>query len=201
MKAKAILLIAVLTLSVTSPAQEKDKDKKEDTAKPAAIRVCVAQIRNIARRSVGLAQQGERLMKELNRNKASKKAFDQRRIEAVAIAGETPGGVDTLPRDQRCDFTLYVTLAELRDVSDFKTQREQIEDLGRPPATGSRLEPQTWAKVDYSLQRGGNPTPVLQSSVSAQENMTEEPTVQQLMDRIAQRIGSAVREKPEVMRE
>jgi hypothetical protein len=55
--------------------------------------------------------------------------------------------------------------------------------------------------VDFSLHRGGNPTPILQSSVNSQENMSEEPTVQQLMDRIAQRVGSAVREKPDVMRE
>src|SRR4029079_2585591 len=124
-------------------------------------------IRNVARRSVGLGLQRERLVKELNRNKPGKKAADQRAIEAIAIPGETPGSVDTAPRDHECDFTLYVTLAELRDVSDFKTQREQIEDIPRPPAqmTGSQHELQTIARVDFSLQRGGNPTPVLQSSV------------------------------------
>ncbi|MDP9268155.1 MAG: hypothetical protein M3P27_07480 [Acidobacteriota bacterium] len=204
MKKRAMVLTVVLTLSAFSASVgAQEKDKKEESGKQPAIRVCVAQIRNLARRSVSLPLQRDHLMKELSRNKPSKKAADQRRIEAVAIAGETPGGVDTAPRDQRCDFTLYVTLAELRDVADFKTRRESIEDLTRPPAelTGSEKELQTIARVEFALLRSGNLKPIVQSSVSAQENMPEEPTVQQLLDRVAQRVGSAVREKPEVMRE
>jgi|GEM_PF-1957889 len=201
----ALVILIPLSASVLAQGKDKDKgkDKKEEVAQPPPIRVCVAQIKNVARRSISLSMQRDRLIKELNHNKPTKSAADRRAIEAVAMGGETPGGVDTAPRDQRCDFVLYTTLAELRDVSDFKSQREQIEDINRPPAkeTGSQHELQTIARVEFSLQRGGNPTPIVQSSVSAQENMSEEPTVQQLMDRVAQRVGSAVRERAEVMRE
>ena len=55
--------------------------------------------------------------------------------------------------------------------------------------------------VHFALLYGGTPSPVMQDSFSARENMPEEATVQLLMDRIAQRVNSAAREKPEVMRD
>jgi hypothetical protein len=179
-------------------AQEK---KKDEAAKPPAIKVCVADIRNVAKRSVSLSLQRDYLIRELNQGKPPKKAADQRRIAAVALVGEAPGGGGISPRDQGCDFVLYTTIAELRDKSDFKTPREQLEDLGQVPLSGNANEPGTFARVDYSLVRSGSPSPVVESSVSARENMTEMPTVQLLMDRIARRVNSAVREAPRDMRE
>lgn len=180
--------LVAATLNLGAVAQEKKDDRK---AQP--IRVCVAQFRNVARRSVSLGLQRDLLVKDLNRTKPSKKAADQRRIEAVAVSSEQHEG--------DCDFILNVTIAELRDSSDFKTGRERVEDSGNARGTSSQNEPQTFARVDFALLYGGNPSPVMQDSFSARENMPEEATVQLLMDRIAQRVNSAAREKPEVMRE
>lgn len=187
-----------LTLVAGATAQEK---KKDEAAKPPAIKVCVADIRNLAKRSVSLSLERDYLIRDLNQSKPPKKAPDQRPIAAVALVGEAPGGGGISPHDQGCDFVLYTTIAELRDKSDFKTERERLEDFGQPPFNGNANEPGTFARVDYSLLRGASPSPVVESSVSARENMTEMPTVQLLMDQIARRVNSAVREAPDAMRE
>jgi hypothetical protein len=197
------VLVTAALLAVALPAQSKDKkDKKaEDNSAGPPIRVCVAQIRNDARRSANLGLQRDRLIKDLSESKAPKKAADKRRIEAVAISvGSLPTG-EALPRDERCDFTLYVTIAELRDASDFKSQREQMEDIARLPDTGSRHEAQSIARVEFSLLRRGSPTPVMENTVQGQENMVEDALLFQLMDRIAQRVNSGVREATASMRE
>ena len=197
MKQTWTVCAAALALVIGTAAQEK----KDEATKPAAIKVCVADVRNVAKRSVTLAYVRDYLIRELNQSKPPKKVTDKRPIAAVALVGEAPGGGGISPRDQGCDFVLSTTIAELRDRSDFKTQREQDEDFGQAPFNGSPNEPGTIARVEYSLTRGGGPSPVVESSVSARENMPEMPTVQLLMDQIAHRVNSAVRETPRDMRE
>src|SRR5947199_9567354 len=104
--ATSLLLLATLP-SMSAGAQDRDKkDKAADSSARAPIRVCVAEIRNVARRSVSLSLQRDHLIKDLNQSKPPKKAADKRTIEAIAISGDSAGTVENAPRDQRCDFIL-----------------------------------------------------------------------------------------------
>jgi hypothetical protein len=196
-----LLVTALLALVPSIQAKDKKDKQKDDNSAGAPIRVCVAQIRNVARRSASLGLQRDHLIKDLNDSKPPKKANDKRRIEAIALSGDSPDSVESAARDQGCDFTLYVTIAELRDASDFKTQREKMEDVGRLPDTGSRHEAQSIARVEFSLLRGGNPTPVMENTIDGQDNMVEDALLFQLMGRIADRVNGGVREATPSMRE
>ncbi|MBI2677247.1 MAG: hypothetical protein HYX28_00540 [Candidatus Koribacter versatilis] len=193
MRRIAVLLLLVSGFATATWAQEKDEAPK--------IRVCVAEIRNAAKRPVSLAMQRERLMKELNHSKAPKKAADKRAIEALPMSGDSPATAEGAARDRRCDYLLYTTIAELRDAADFRNTREAAEDNGLAPRSASVHEAQTFARVSFSLLRPGSLSPVMQLEISTRENMVEEPTVMQVMDRIAQRVNTAVRESPPDMRE
>lgn len=193
MRRIAVVLLLVSGFGTATWAQGQDDAPN--------IRVCVAEIRNAAKRSVSLAMQRERLMKELNHSKAPKKAADKRGIEAVPMSGDSPATAESAPLDRRCDYILYTTIAELRDAADFKNTREATEDKNVAPGSASQHEAQTFARVSFSLLRPGSISPVVTLEVSARENMVEEATVMQVMDRIAQRVNTAVRESPKDMRE
>jgi hypothetical protein len=191
-----ISIALVLALAAIAVAQDKDKDKnKKDAANPGTIRVCVAEVQNTSRRSVNVGLMRDRLLKDLKDSKAPKKAQDQRRIAAIPL--ESGGGEG----DAQCDFTLYANVIELRQKDDPLWQQERDQGIGTMPSPGSRHEEVTYGEVRFKLRSGGSFSPVVDETFTREETTDENGVVGVLMDRVAQRVNSAVRETAGAMRE
>ncbi len=195
MKAALSWLLVTLSLAAFAQDKDKDKDRKDDAKNAQVIRVCVAEVQNTSRRPVNVGLMRNRLLKALKDSKAPKKSPDQRRI--VAIPLESGGGEG----DAQCDYTLYASVVELRQKDDPLWQQERNQGIGNLPSPGSRHEEVTFGEVAFKLRSGGSFSPLVESSVSGEETNDENGTVGLLMDRVAQRVNSAVREGPEPMHE
>ena len=183
-----------LGLMLATAAFAKDKDKQDAENAP-AIRVCVAEVQNSSRRPVNVGLMRNRLLKDLNDAKAPKKAHDPRRI--IAIPLENGGGQG----DAQCDFTLRADVIELRQKDDPLWQDERNQGIGTLPSPGSRHEEVTFGQVRFKLRSGGGSEPIIDETLSSEETTDENGTVGLLMDRVSQRINSAVREAPGAWRE
>jgi hypothetical protein len=193
---RATVSIALgLMLAAAAFAKDKDKDKKDDAKNLPPIRVCVAEVRNTSRRAVNVGLIRTRLLRDLNDSKPPKKASDQRRIAAIPL--ESGGGEG----DAQCDYTLYADVVELRQKDDPLWQSEKNQGIGNVPSPGSRHEEVTFGEVAFKLRSSGGSSPVVDSSVSGEETNDENGTVGLLMDRVAQRVNSVVREPMRSMRE
>lgn len=160
------------------------------------IRVCVAPVRNVSKRPVSLNIQRARLLRELKNAKPPKKAADQRRIQPI---GTESDGFGPEVRERECDFTLEVEIVDVRQPGDAKGVREQADDpFARTPSSSDM---QTFAEVRFAIFKPGSLRPLVDYSLRLTERMSEDATVLQLMDRIAQRVNSAVREAPPDRRE
>jgi hypothetical protein len=182
----------VLVAAALSFAEDKKNEKKNGEAGP-PIRVCVADVQNTSRRPVGIGLMQKRLIRSLKDSKAPKNVADKRRIDAVALEGDW--------RAQNCDYILRTDVVELRDKRDPLWQQEKNQGIGNLPPPGSRNEEVTFGEVQFTLLKAGDPSPIVDSSMSGEETYDENGTVGLLMDRVAQRVNSAVRESAEPMRE
>jgi hypothetical protein len=136
-----------------------------------------------------------RLLKDLKDSKPSRKSPDQRRIFAIPL--ESGGGAG----DAQCDFTVEANVIELRQKDDPLWRDERDQGIGNLPSPGSRHEEVTFGQVRFKLRSGGGFSPLLDETISSEETTDENGTVSRLMDRVAQRVNSAVRETPGAMRE
>ena len=192
---RAIISIALgVALATAAFPKDKDKDKK-DAENQGQIRVCVAEVQNTSRRPVNVGLMRNTLLNDLNGAKPPKKAQDQRRI--IAIPLESGGGQG----DAQCDFTLRADVIELRQKDDPLWRDERNQGIGTLPSPGSRHEEVTFGQVRFKLRNGGGFEPIIDETISSEETADENGTVSRLMDRVAQRINSAVREAPGAWRE
>lgn len=154
----------------------------------AKIRVCVAPLENDSTRPVSEKMQMNRLVADLNQAKPGKHDADRRPIAAVAL--------DQAERDT-CDFTVRTRLVELREPGDPQSHVPGSisigkDPLGGEPGVGIRNDIARHAIVQFDIERGGDT--LVSSSASEQENMTADALVNLLMDRVAARTNSAVRQ-------
>lgn len=185
---RRILSLAVLAILVPGIyAQEK----------PAPVRICVATLENTSRHIVDPTWQRNQLVRALertNKDKAVKKGKAPK-IETVAL--ESSGGPDSTVKEKDCKYVLYTNLTEV-----FQTDRSSVNvpppgAIGVGTGTGDpRAYPQDWqsATVNYRLVRAGNPKPATEGLVSAQDRLTEDVLVLELMDQVANRVAKEIRE-------
>ncbi|HTK94047.1 MAG TPA: hypothetical protein VL382_00295 [Terriglobales bacterium] len=190
----------VLVLALVAPADDKKREQEVTSTQP-PIRVCVATLRNVARRSIGVTLQRDALVRDLKQSKPPKKAADQRRIEGIALEGDSPASAGGEIGEKKCEYVVYTTVTDLRDKSDPLWRDEKQQGIGNLPPQGSRHEEVTFAQVEFSILKAGNPNPLVSSSVSGEETNSEDGTVRLMMDRIASRVNTVVREAPDPMRE
>ena len=185
---RRILSLAVLAILVPGIyAQEK----------PAPVRICVATLENTSRHIVHPTWHLNQLVRELertNKDKAVKKGKAPK-IETVAM--ESSGGPDSTVKEKDCKYVLYTNLTEV-----FQTDRPSVS-VPPPGAIGvgtgpgdPRAYPQDWqsATVNYRLMRAGNLEPATEGLVSAQDRLTEDVLVSELMDQVANRVAKEIRE-------
>lgn len=186
-KSLAVLVLAVVALGALAAAQETSQESPK-------IRVCVMPLENRATRSVSSQVVIERLVVDLNRAKPGKKDRDRRLIQAIAVQSESGSEV----RDRDCDFVVRTTLLELREPGDMNRPLPGSATVGpdsmsREPGGFQRMDIARRATLAFDVQRPTG-TKLVSSSVSDQQNMTAEALVGLLMDRVAARTNSAVRE-------
>jgi hypothetical protein len=163
------------------------------------LRVGVAILRNTATRSVMTTLERDRLVSAINNTKPPKHSRDAVKIRAVALDGSTPDEANPQARDLWCDYIVFTTLTELRESGD-PAPRAQPGDvrLGRDPVSNDptefyRHDIQRYAHMDFRLLRINELSPMVDTSVSDHEAMSEEGIVSALMDRVASRVVTEIR--------
>lgn len=164
--------------------------------KPAPVRVCVATLRNTSRHIVNTTWERDQLVHALQHTNKSKdvKKGKAPKIETVAL--DSSGEADTTVREKNCGYVLYTDLVEVLQAG---TPSVSIPPPGAV-AVGTRMgDPRAYpadyhgATVNYRLVREGNPKPWASGLVTANDQLTEDVLVSQLMDQVASRVVSAIR--------
>jgi hypothetical protein len=156
----------------------------------------VATLENSSRHIVDPTWQRNQLVRALertNKDKAVKKGKSPK-IETVAL--ESSGEPDSTVKEKECAFVLYTNLTEV-----FQTGRPGVSvpppgaiAIGTGPGD-PRAYPEDYhsATVNYRLMRAGNPKPWNSGLVTAQDRLSEDVLVSQLMDQIANRVAHEIR--------
>ena len=184
----SILSLMFLAVMVTL-LQEQDK--------PAPVRVCVATMENNSRLIVNPSWQRNQLVKALERTNKSKEVKKGKAPKIETVALDSSGEPDATVREKECSFVLYTELTEV-----FQTGRPSVS-VPPPGAvqTGAAMgDPRAYpedyrsATINYRLMRAGNFRPWSEGMVSAQDRLTEDMLVSQLMDQIANRVVKEIRQ-------
>jgi hypothetical protein len=159
------------------------------------VRICVATLENNSRHIVDPTWQRNQLVRALERTNKSKEVKKGKAPEIETVALESSGEADTTVREKECSFVLYTELTEV-----FQTDRPSVSAPPGAVQTGSTIgDPRAYpedyrsATINYRLMRAGNLKPWSEGMVSAQDRLTEDMLVSQLMDQIANRVVSELR--------
>ncbi len=181
------LVLALGLLSLSGLAQENR-----------VMVVGVAVMRNAAGRSVPGTLERDRLVSDLNHQKPDKKTHIA--VQAVALEGMSREDVIDEARQKKCDYIVYTALTELRMSSDPMNMQRTPGTIQTNPnlgagmpgtAPGSQNQSYT-ATVEYKLYRADGGA-VSGAPFSAQDGVSEDSAVSQVMDRIAMRVASDVK--------
>lgn len=182
-------ILSFLVLAVLVPVLQA-----QDKLLP--VRICVGTLENNSRHIVNPAWQRNQLVKALERTNKSKEVKKGKAPKIETVALESSGEADTTVREKECSFVLYTELTEV-----FQTDRPSVS-VPPPGAvqTGATMgDPRAYpedyrsATINYRLMRAGNFRPWSEGMVSAQDRLTEDMLVSQLMDQIANRVVSEIR--------
>jgi hypothetical protein len=159
--------------------------------KPEPIRVCVSTLRNNSRLIVNPTWQQSQLIKAFERINKSKdvKKGKLAAVQAVKIEPEDPAIKD-------CPFVLHTTVTEVERVGVPQISIPPPSAIGLDTGPGDpRAYPSDYhsATVEYWIMRGGNIGSWDSGLVSAQDRLSEDTLVSQLMDQIASRVAAALR--------
>lgn len=182
-------ILSLLVLAVLVPTLNAQD-------KPEPVRVCVATLENTSRHIVDPSWQRNQLVRALERTNKDKtvKKGKAPKIETVAL--ESSGEPDSTVKEKDCAFVLYTNLTEV-----FQTDRPSVSvpppggiAIGTGPGD-PRAYPEDYhsATVNYRLMRAGNPKPWTSGLVTAQDRLSEDVLVSELMDQIANRVAHEIR--------
>lgn len=194
---RAVLVVIFTLLSVFALA-------KKNTDKPAgsdenAIKVGVAVLKNTATRSVPVNVERDRLVSAINRLKPPKHAKDAAKILAVPLDSASPEEANAQATKLGCQYVVFTNLTELRESGDQPGPPRPGEvRIGRDPVADDpnvayRHETQRYAVMEFQLVNTGGGNALFDTSASAHEATTEDGIVSMLMDRVANRVVSEIR--------
>lgn len=196
---RAAALPLVLLLVAVGSAQTNPADAKPQPA----IRIGVALLRNASSRTIAVQVQRDQLIRSINQfNRKDDAKKGRAKLEAVALDADSAPQAAQEARDQHCDFIVYSKLRDLREPNDPNSpvhvgtdgaDVSTTDSLNVPAHPVGSLNPATYALLDFSLQRLGDPAPMMTSSVSATEQMDAEATVSLLMVQVASRVATETR--------
>jgi len=181
--------LSLVVLALLIPAVQAQE-------KPAPVRVCVATLKNTSRHIVSPMWQRNQLVRALERTNKSKdvKKGKAPKIETVSL--DSSGEADSTVQEKNCEYVLFTDLTEV-----FQTDRPSAS-VPPPGAVqvgtnmgDSRAYPPDYnsATVNYRLMRAGNFEPWAEGMVNADDDLSEDVLVSQLMDQVANRVVDQIR--------
>lgn len=185
---RRFFLLLLSTLFLVSIGQTQGR--------PEPVRLCVATLENSSRQFVSPTWQRNMLIKAFERINKSKdvKKGKVPKIETVAL--DSSGEPDSTVREKNCAFVLYTDLTEV-----FRADRPSVSipPPGAIQVGTSGGDPRAYppdyhsATVNYRLIRAGDVKAWASGLVSAQDPLSEDTLVSQLMDQIANRVANELR--------
>ncbi len=194
-RAPFILIVALLSVF----AFAKKNSDKPAPADENAIKVGIAVLRNTATRSVPVNVERDRLVSAINRLKPPKHAKDAAKILAVPLDSASSEEANAQARKLGCEYVVFTNLSELRESGDPPGPPRPGEvRIGRDPVANdptvfNRHEVQRYAVMEFQLFHLDEGSPRFDTSASAHEATTEDGIVSMLMDRVANRVVSEIR--------
>lgn len=196
---RAVCVIAVVALlPVFGFAKKAEKaDTPENSGK--VIKVGVAVLKNTAPRSVPVAVERDRLVRAINQMKPPKHTKNAAKIQAVALDSASPEAANSQARELGCEYVVFTELTDLRESGDpARAPRPGEVHIGRDPVAndpnvGYRHEVQRYGVMQFQLFQVDEGSPRFDTSASAHEATTEDGIVSMLMDRVANRVVSEIR--------
>jgi hypothetical protein len=167
--------------------------------KPAPIRLCVSTLENSSRETIDPTWQRNQLIKAFERNNKGKDVSKGKiaRIETVLL--ESDSETDPAVRENNCQFILHTNLVEVINSgsSDVSGSRPRSVEVGRVPndprmdASGDNR-----ATIKYRIMRAGEIQQWASDLVTAHDQLPDVMLVSHLMDQVANRVASQLRERP-----
>lgn len=195
---RALSSLAFILLLSTCAVAKKSSDKPATTDE-GAIKVGVALLKNSASRSVPANVERDRLVTAINHFKPPKHAKDAAKIVAVPLDTSSPEDANAQARKLGCEYVVFTNLTDLRESGDQPGPPRPGEvRIGRDPVANdptvfNRHEVQRYAVMEFQLSHTDGGSPLFDTSASAHEATTEDGIVSMLMDRVANRVVSEIR--------
>ena len=165
--------------------------------RPEPIRLCISTIQNSSRTVVDTTWQRNQLLRSLERNNKGKDVTKGKapRIETVLL--ESSSETDPAVREKNCQFILHTNVVEVIDAgtSDIGDPRPRSIGVGsarNDPRANAANENR--AVVSYRIMRAGELEVWASSEVTAHDPLPDAMLLAHLMDQIANRVVSALRE-------
>ena len=193
---RAVSLCCVLLL-IPIAATAKSSDNSDKNAR--VVKVGVALLKNTATRSVPVKVERDRLVTAINRQKPPKHAKDAFKIQAVALDSDLREEADAQARELGCEYVVFTNLTELRESGDpAPAPRPGEIRIGKDPVANDpnvfyRHDVQRYAVMGLSMFRLGDPGPRFDTTATEHEATTDDGIVSLLMDRVANRVVSEIR--------
>ena len=199
MRRSRAVLIVVFSCLLPVLVFAKKSSEKTASEDDNAIKVGIAVLRNTAPRSVPVSVERDRLVSAINHLKPPKHAKDAAKIVAIPLESALPEEANAQARKLGCEYVVFTNLTDLRESGDRPGPPRPGEvRIGRDPVANdptvfNRHEVQRYAVMEFQLVNTDGGDPLFNTSASAHEATTDDGIVSMLMDRVANRVVSEIR--------
>jgi hypothetical protein len=186
MRPLSALLSSILFLAVAH-----SQNKREP------IRLCVSMLKNTSLHTVDPRWQRTQLVKAFERTNNDKDVKKGKAAMIDTVPLDSTDEADPEVRENNCEFVLHTNLTDVvpTDASRVSVPPPSAVEIGRI-GIGDPRDPRDTndVTVTYRIVRNGNPKNWSSGIVSAKDSQQEEALVSQLMDQIAKRVASELRQ-------
>ena len=166
-------------------------------SRPEPIRLCVSTLQNSSRDVIDATWQRNQLIKAFERNNKGKDVTKGKvaRIETVLL--ESNSETDPAVRENNCQFILHINIIEVINsgTSDISTSRPRSVEVGSARDTpGANASDDNRATIKYRIMRAGELEEWASDVVTAHDQLPDVMLLSHLMDQIANRVASELRE-------
>ena len=166
--------------------------------RPEPIRLCVSTLENTSREAIDPTWQRNQLIKAFERNNKGKDVTKGKvaRIETVQL--ESDSETDPAVRENNCQFILHTNVVEVINSgsSDVSGSRPRSVEVGRgPDDPRPDASAENRATIRYRIMRAGEIQQWASDVVTAHDPLPDVMLVSHLMDQVANRVASQLRER------
>ncbi len=164
------------------------------------IQLCVAVLENRSHHSVSPEWQQKELIRALERTNKKKEVTKGTAARIAIVALESSSGPDPKVQKEGCGFVLYTQLVDVRSLGTPRVGTMPPGAVGTGVTVGKVDQPPDMrrllhdATVNYRIVRGGDPESLASGIVTEKDTVTEDALVSRLMDQIANRAASELRD-------